>query len=108
MTLLIRNLSQIATPLGRGALRGRAMRELAVYDNAIIVIGDGRFAFVGREADLDADLRSSIDADFDAHGATAVPGSSPDISLWYSHEKGIPGWLIGFSCLLSPGLSGRI
>jgi len=74
MTLLIRNLSQIATPLGRAGLRGRAMRELDVHDNAVIVIRDGRFAFVGRESDIDADLRSSIDADFDARGATAVPG----------------------------------
>src|SRR5437764_14086603 len=74
MTLLIRNLSQIATPLGRAALRGRALRELAVYENAVIVIRDGRFAFVGRESDIDDDLRSSIDADFDARGATAVPG----------------------------------
>jgi imidazolonepropionase len=74
MSLLIRNLSQVATPLGRGALRGRAMRELAVYDNPVIVIRDGRFAFVGRESDIDADLRSSVDDDFDACGATAVPG----------------------------------
>jgi imidazolonepropionase len=74
MTLLIRNLSQIATPLGHDALRGRAMRELAVYDNAVIVIRDGRFAFVGRESDLDTGLRATIDTDFDARGATAVPG----------------------------------
>ena len=50
------------------------MRELAVHDNAVIVIRDGRFAFVGRESDIDADLRSSMDNDFDARGATAVPG----------------------------------
>jgi imidazolonepropionase len=74
MTLLIRNLSQIATPLGRGALRGHAMRELAVYENAVVIIRDGRFAFVGRESDIDTDLRSSIDSDFDARDATAVPG----------------------------------
>src|SRR3954451_2069717 len=74
ITLLIRNLSQVATPLGRAALRGRAMRELAVYENAVIVIRDGRFAFVGRESDIDADLRALIDRDFDANGATAVPG----------------------------------
>ncbi|MBV8543919.1 MAG: imidazolonepropionase [Acidobacteria bacterium] len=74
MTLLIRNLSQIATPLGRGGVRGRAMRALAVYDNAVIVVRDGRFAFVGRESEIDPDLRSSIDVDFDARGATAVPG----------------------------------
>jgi imidazolonepropionase len=74
MTLLIRNLSQIATPLGSGALRARAMRELALYDLAVIVIRDDRFAFVGRESDIDANLRSTIDTDFDARGATAVPG----------------------------------
>lgn len=73
-TLLIRNLSQIATPLGSGPLRGAAMRALAVYDQSVIVIRDGRFAFVGRETEIDGDLRRSIDEDFDAQGATAVPG----------------------------------
>ncbi|HEX6639468.1 MAG TPA: imidazolonepropionase, partial [Thermoanaerobaculia bacterium] len=72
MTLLIRNLSQIATPHGRTALRGRAMRELVVHENAVLVIRDGRFAFVGRERDMPADL--VIDEDVDARGATAVPG----------------------------------
>jgi imidazolonepropionase len=64
----------VATPLGSGALRGAAMRTLAVSDNAVIVIRDGRFAFVGREGDIDSGLRRSVDDDFDAHGATAVPG----------------------------------
>ena len=50
------------------------MRELAVYEDAIIVIRDGRFVFVGRDADIDADLRASIADDFDAQGATALPG----------------------------------
>jgi imidazolonepropionase len=74
VTLLIRNLSQVATPRGVDGLRGRAMRELAVYDHAVIVIRDGRFAFVGREPDINAGLRASIDSDFDACGATAFPG----------------------------------
>lgn len=69
-TLLVRNLSQIATPLGRTAVRGAAMRELAVYENSVLVIRDGRFVFVGRESDIDF----PIDQDFDARGATAVPG----------------------------------
>ena len=72
MTLLIRNLSQIATPLGRGPVRGAAMRELAVFEKSAIVVRDGRFAFVGREPDIPSDL--AIDEDFDAKGATAVPG----------------------------------
>ena len=70
MTLLIRNLSQIATPTGRGPVRGAAMRELAVHEKSVIAIRDGRFAFVGRESDIDF----PIDEDFDARGATAVPG----------------------------------
>ena len=74
MALLIRNLSQIATPLGTGPVRGGAMRKLAVFDDAVIVIRDGRFSFVGRESDIDDTLRSAIRDDLDAHGATAVPG----------------------------------
>jgi imidazolonepropionase len=72
MATLIRNLSQIATPHGRTALRGRAMRELVVHENAVIVVREGRFAFIGRESDLPAGL--TIDDDVDARGATAVPG----------------------------------
>jgi imidazolonepropionase len=72
MTLLIRNLSQIATPMGTGPARGRAMRELRVHENAVIVIENGRFAYIGDERDKPADL--NIDEDFDAKGATAIPG----------------------------------
>ena len=72
MTLLIRNLSQIATPTGRTAVRGAAMRELTVHEKAVIVVKDGRFAYIGPERDKPAAL--TVDEDFDARGATAVPG----------------------------------
>jgi len=72
VTLLIRNLSQIATARGKGPVRGAAMRELTVYERSVIVVQDGRFAFVGCESDIPADL--TIAEDFDARGATAVPG----------------------------------
>jgi imidazolonepropionase len=72
MSLLIRNLSQIATPLGSTARRGKAMRELAVYENSVLVIENGRFAYVGPESDLPSHL--TIDEDLDVRGATAVPG----------------------------------
>ncbi|HEX7152497.1 MAG TPA: imidazolonepropionase [Thermoanaerobaculia bacterium] len=72
MVLLVRNLSQIATPAGRTAVRGTAMRTLTVHENAVLVIDGGRFAFIGREADIPASLQ--IDEDVDARGATAVPG----------------------------------
>jgi imidazolonepropionase len=68
--LLIRNLTQIATPIGRGPARGAAMRELAVLDDAVIVVDGERIAYVGPERDNP----HPIDEDFDARGATAIPG----------------------------------
>ncbi len=72
MSLLIRNLSQIATPAGRTAARGRTMRELSVLADAVIVVDGGRFAYVGPERGIPEFL--SIDDDLDARGATAIPG----------------------------------
>src|SRR5262249_54448035 len=66
VALLIRNLSQIATPT---AVRGR---ELRVHEKAVIVIDDGRFAYIGPESDKPSHL--FIDEDFDARGATPPPG----------------------------------
>jgi imidazolonepropionase len=64
--LLIRNLSQIATP---AALRGGVIR---VYENSVIVIDRGQFAYIGPERDKPSNL--VIDDDFDARGGTAIPG----------------------------------
>src|SRR5260221_2815198 len=72
--LLIRNLAQIATPSGSAGLRGKSMRSLRVIEDGMIVVRDGFFAFVGREDDLPLDVRQSITEDFDARGATALPG----------------------------------
>jgi imidazolonepropionase len=66
---LIRNLRQIATPQGAVA-RGAAMRTLAIHENAVIVVDGERIAYVGPERDNP----HPIDADFDAKGATAIPG----------------------------------
>src|ERR1700746_2547414 len=68
--LLVRNLTQIATALGHGAVRGAAVGKLAVYENAVIVVDGERIAYVGAEADNP----HAIDEDFDARGATAIPG----------------------------------
>jgi len=68
--LLIRNLTQIATPIGRAPARGGAMRELTVLDDAVIVVDGERIAYVGPERDNPY----PIDDDFDARGATAIPG----------------------------------
>jgi imidazolonepropionase len=74
MSLLVRNLSQIATPLGSTGLRGDAMRSLHVIENGVIVVREGIFEFVGREEDIPAEVRAAITEDFDARRATALPG----------------------------------
>src|SRR5258708_15597043 len=68
--LLIRNLSQIATPTGRSGVRGPAMRKLAVHEDAVIVVRDGIIDSVGPERRTDF----PITEDFDARRATAIPG----------------------------------
>jgi imidazolonepropionase len=70
MALLIRNLSQIATPIGRTGIRGAAMRDIKIYEEAVIVVRDGRIAYIGPERRTGI----AITEDFDARGATAIPG----------------------------------
>jgi imidazolonepropionase len=68
--LLVRNLSQIATPIGREPKRGAALRDLRVVENAVIVVDGERIAYVGPERNNP----HAIDEDFDARGACAIPG----------------------------------
>jgi imidazolonepropionase len=70
--LLIRNLSQIATPVGSRGVRGPAMRALRLYDDKPVILIEGeRFAYVGPERDLP---ERTITQMIDAKRATAVPG----------------------------------
>lgn len=50
------------------------MCKLRVIENAVVGIDESRFAFVGRESDMPPELRTRIDEDIDARGATALPG----------------------------------
>src|SRR5581483_863937 len=68
---LVRNLRQLATPTGRGGLRGAAMRNLTVHDGAAIVIDGERIVYAGPEKGMP---RFDITEDVDANGATAIPG----------------------------------
>jgi len=75
MSLLIRNLSQIASPAGPAGVRGRKMGELRTWGrDSVIVIREGRFAFVGSQSGIPEGLLATIDNDVDAKGSTAVPG----------------------------------
>lgn len=50
------------------------MRALTIHDNAVLVVENGRFAYVGAERDLPEELRRRIGDDVDARGGTAIPG----------------------------------
>ena len=71
--LLIRDLEQLATPLGSGApLRGRALGDVDVIEDAFVLTDGDRIAGAGRMADLrplDGDVE-----ELDGRGRCAVPG----------------------------------
>jgi len=71
--LLIRDLAQVATPAGRDApLRGAALGEVDVIEDAYVLCDGDTIAAVGRMRDLpafDADV-----AELDGRGLCAVPG----------------------------------
>jgi imidazolonepropionase len=72
-TLLVRDLEQVASPAGAGApLRGRALRDVDVVENAYVLCRDGVVAEVGRMRDL-APLGGDVD-EVDGSGLCAVPG----------------------------------
>lgn len=71
--LLIRDLAQVATPGGDGApLRGRALREVTVLEQAFVLCGDGRVQALGRMRDLEP-LDGEVE-EVDGRGLCAVPG----------------------------------
>jgi imidazolonepropionase len=71
--LLVRDLAQVATPGGTGApLRGDALGDIAVTDDAYVLCEGGRIAAVGRMRDL-GPLDGSVE-ELDGRGLSAIPG----------------------------------
>jgi imidazolonepropionase len=71
--LLVRDLAQLATPAGTASpLRGRALGEVDVLDDAYVLCRDGVVAEVGRMRDL-GPLGGELE-EFDGRGLCAVPG----------------------------------
>src|SRR5215210_9359074 len=71
--LLIRELAQVAGPAGRGApLRGRALGEVAVLEDAYVLCDGGEIEAVGRMSELRR-LEGDV-VELDGRGLCAVPG----------------------------------
>jgi imidazolonepropionase len=59
--LLIRGISQLATPSVAGPVHGAAMRELCVTGRAAFAIADGLICWVGEEAQWRGEAEQSVD-----------------------------------------------
>jgi imidazolonepropionase len=72
--LLVRNLAQLATPspAERPPLRGSALRDVHVVEDAFVLCEGGRVAEVGRMRDL-ARIDGDV-AELDGSGRCAIPG----------------------------------
>jgi imidazolonepropionase len=71
--LLVRDLAQLASPAGRSApLRGPALGDVDVLEDAFLLCEDGRVSAVGRMRDL-APLDGDVE-ELDGRGLCAVPG----------------------------------
>ncbi len=72
-TLVIRNIGELATPLGSTALRGADMEGVRVVKNAAVAINVDRIAWAGPEAELPLFEGPKPEA-LDAKGRALVPG----------------------------------
>jgi imidazolonepropionase len=73
VTLLIRDLAQVATPAGRDApLRGRALGDVEVLEDAYVLCAGDSIESVGRMRDLAAPDGDVVE--LDGRGLCAIPG----------------------------------
>jgi imidazolonepropionase len=71
--ILIRDLGQLATPAGRSApLRGAALGEVDVLEDAYVLCGGGRIEDVGRMRDL-RPVEGEVE-ELEGRGLAAIPG----------------------------------
>jgi imidazolonepropionase len=72
-SVLVRDLAQLATPAGSGApLRGKALAEVDVFEDAYVLCEDGRIAAFGPMRELDG--RDTEVEEVDGRGLCAIPG----------------------------------
>jgi len=72
-SLLVRNLAQLATPSGGDApLRGPALRDVTVLEDAYVLCRDGKVEQLGRMSEL-GPIEGDVE-ELDGRGLCAVPG----------------------------------
>jgi imidazolonepropionase len=72
-SLIVRDLAQLVTPAGASApLRGRALADLRVIEDAYVLCRDGRIAEVGKMRDLGRLGEELLEVD--GRGRSAIPG----------------------------------
>ena len=73
--LLIKNLSQIATPIGKSALKGKKMEDIKFYHDGAIYCEDGIIQAVGNTQAIVHRLKPAAEMKIiDGRGKCAVPG----------------------------------
>jgi imidazolonepropionase len=73
--LLVRDLAQVVSPAGgRPPLRGSALGEVRVVEDAYVLCDGGRIAAVGPMSELRAEELPADVVELDARGRAAVPG----------------------------------
>lgn len=90
--LLIKNASQIVTPLGKTARKGAAMKDVKIYENQSILIEDGKIKAIGQdpnwekqvpaEKQLNAQGKAVLPGFVDSHTHLVFGGYRPDEFLW--------------------------
>lgn len=89
--LLIKNAAQIVTPKGQAARKGAAMKDVDVYENASILIEDGKIVAVGddprmkdvpADRQIDATGKAVLPGFVDSHTHFVFGGYRPDEFLW--------------------------
>jgi imidazolonepropionase len=75
MYTIVRNIRQLATPHadGKRILRGREMRNIAVIDNAAVVVRNDTIEWIGPDRDLPESYAADANV-LDGTGLTALPG----------------------------------
>ncbi|MCH3950118.1 MAG: imidazolonepropionase [Acidaminococcus sp.] len=91
-TLLIKNAAQIVTPQGKEAHFGKEMSNLKIYENASILVEDGKIAAIGtdpswekkvpEENQIDAAGKAVLPGFVDSHTHLVFGGYRPDEFLW--------------------------